>query len=259
MAYTSESDTSSEPEMTTDPVLEWYSKIYSRRLDIVGDYAGAELFLIEGDSLLVHCLDDLVDFDAGFQLLHGVWAVESFLRGLISRGCTFHIAFFDQHRELCVPHAASADIREKYHLARAAIIRHLHVNLKLVLPDIEVNVFPSVSSDAFGKYLRETDLFFILCNDGTDPRALRKRNILRKSLNALEDEIHEDQEDELRVKIAFRQLIRWFMNQRYNIVLINGFEWQDTKAIATVLETSRDSENGNGLMVLHPARLPSLI
>ena len=35
-------------------LLSWYSEVLNRRVDLVGDYAGNELFLIEGDSLLLH-------------------------------------------------------------------------------------------------------------------------------------------------------------------------------------------------------------
>lgn len=36
----------------------------SRRVDLVGDYAGKELFLLEGDSLLLRCFNDpKLDFD----------------------------------------------------------------------------------------------------------------------------------------------------------------------------------------------------
>ena len=41
-----------------------YGSLTSRRVDLVGDYAGQELFLVEGDSLLLHCLSDArLDFD----------------------------------------------------------------------------------------------------------------------------------------------------------------------------------------------------
>ena len=35
-----------------------YEKVYGRNVDLVGDYAGNELFLVEGDSLILHCLDN---------------------------------------------------------------------------------------------------------------------------------------------------------------------------------------------------------
>lgn len=45
-------------------LLAWYAKVPNRRVDLVGDYAGNELFLIEGDSLLLHCFStSKVDLD----------------------------------------------------------------------------------------------------------------------------------------------------------------------------------------------------
>ena len=41
-----------------------YGRLSVRRVDLVGDYAGQELFLIEGDSLLLRCFSDAdLDFD----------------------------------------------------------------------------------------------------------------------------------------------------------------------------------------------------
>jgi hypothetical protein len=236
----SDSDTSSEADLKSSPVLEWYTRLYSRRVDIVGDYAGNELFLIEGDSVLLHCFDDKhIDFDPGFQLLHATYAVENFLRGLVARRCTFHIAFFDQHRELCVPPFVTGENREKYLLARAAIIRHLSVNLKSVHPDIEIHVFPSVRSSSFAKYVETTDLYFIMCHDGASAKSLRKRNLLSKELDVLEDEEHDSEQNELKAKLMFRLLIFWFMDRGYNAALVNGLEWRDTKVVTSILENSR--------------------
>jgi len=41
-----------------DKILEWYLELQNRTLDLVGDYAGNELFLLEGDSLLLECFGD---------------------------------------------------------------------------------------------------------------------------------------------------------------------------------------------------------
>lgn len=40
-------------------VLDWYLGLRNRTLDLVGDYAGNERFLLEGDSLLLHCFSDI--------------------------------------------------------------------------------------------------------------------------------------------------------------------------------------------------------
>jgi len=234
---------------TSDPVLEWYSRVFSRRIDVIGDYCGHEVFLIEGDALLLHCFSDQhIDFDPGFQLLHAAWAVENFLRGLVARRCNFHVAFIDQHRELCIPPFASDDVRERYLLARAAIIKHLRTNLPLVHPEIEVNVFTSVTSDAFAEYLAATDLYFVLIHDGAQPTILRKQTILNKKPDATEDDDNDDEEEE-RTKIAFRQLMYWFMEQGIASALINGLEWQDTKVVTTVLENPRRSDSEIGMTV----------
>lgn len=45
-----------------------YGRLSVRRVDLVGDYAGQELFLLEGDSLLLRCFSDPdLDFDRKLQ------------------------------------------------------------------------------------------------------------------------------------------------------------------------------------------------
>lgn len=48
----------------THSILNWYDSTRPMFIDLVGDYAGKELFLVEGDSLLRECFEDeRVDFD----------------------------------------------------------------------------------------------------------------------------------------------------------------------------------------------------
>ena len=59
--------------LTTDTpqevLLSWYSTKTSLTVDIVGDFAGRELFLVHGESLIRHCLpQSKVDF-------HGMYYV----------------------------------------------------------------------------------------------------------------------------------------------------------------------------------------
>lgn len=225
---------------TSDQILQWYSKLFSRRVDLVGDFAGSERFLIHGESLLLHCFSDAqIDFEPGLQLLHASYAVEKFLHGLVSRRCNFHIAFFDEYQDLCVPQDASPGVSEKYLLARAAIIRHLQINLRPVHPDIEVKVFSSTTSDDFEEYLGTTDIYFILCHDGASMKDVRKRTIRQKDLGTLQSEDKSLQERHEQYKSSLRTLIYGMMQRGYSAALINGLEYQDTKAIASVLEHSR--------------------
>lgn len=84
--------------------IDRYNTLYSRTLDLVGDYAGDELFILEGDSLLLQCFsDNQIDFDEGFQLLHATYTVERFLAQLHRRSCNFHVVFFKDHAHGCIP------------------------------------------------------------------------------------------------------------------------------------------------------------
>lgn len=225
---------------TTEQILQWYSNLYSRRVDLVGDFAGSERFLVHGESLLLQCFSDPhLDFDPGYQLLHASYTVEKYLQGLLSRSCNFHIAFFDEHQEFCVPQDASPAISEKYLLARAAIIRHLKVNLPDAVPETEVHTFPSVSSDEFAEYLRATDIYFVLCHDGASFTDLRKRMLLHKDLGSLKDENPSVKGRHQSYKSSFRTFIYSMMQRGYSAALVNGLEWQDTKVVTTVLEHAR--------------------
>jgi len=50
-------------ERIPEVVFKWYHSLFSRRVDLICDYAGNELFLIELDSLLLLCFSDpRIDF-----------------------------------------------------------------------------------------------------------------------------------------------------------------------------------------------------
>ena len=59
-----------EPQdVPNDGILSWYDRTRPMWIDLIGDYAGKELFLVEGDSLLRECFEDeRIDF-AG-KVLH---------------------------------------------------------------------------------------------------------------------------------------------------------------------------------------------
>lgn len=96
-------------------IQDWYKGLHMQRLDLVGDYAGNELFLLDGDSHLLQCFGDpkiklkgklcrnfevflrlhwLTDAYQDFQLLHVVYIVERFLESLVRRLCNFHLISF---------------------------------------------------------------------------------------------------------------------------------------------------------------------
>jgi ATP-dependent RNA helicase DDX60 len=61
MAATMDMDQDVKPG--TASILNWYDSTRPMFIDLVGDYAGKELFLIEGDSLLRETFEDeRIDF-----------------------------------------------------------------------------------------------------------------------------------------------------------------------------------------------------
>lgn len=59
---------SGEDFETCATLAAWYATIVPRRVDIVGDFGGKQLFLIDGDSLLLYNITTSgVDYDGKMQ------------------------------------------------------------------------------------------------------------------------------------------------------------------------------------------------
>lgn len=215
----------------------WYEKVHSRRVDLVGDYAGNELFLVEGDSLLLHAFSDPnLDFEDGFQLLHATYNVENFLKKLVVRGCNFHIGFIDHHETLCIPPNATHH-RQKYLLARAAIIRHLEANLSESNGQVTIKMFPTVLSVEFLEYLQETGMYFVMLHDGAH------------TVNKEGGEAEEKQARNAKTHLRF--LVHWLVQHGYNVALMNDLEFVDTK-VCGFLEREATNHSGLSIQFLHP-------
>ncbi|CAG9999568.1 unnamed protein product [Clonostachys byssicola] len=193
----------------------WYAHLRPNTVDIVGDFAGKELFLIHGESLLRHCLDK-VDFRDNFQLLHAVWAVEDFLSKLCKRGCNFDIIFFSNTELLCAPNTCRPRDRYKYQLARTLLIQHLK-NIFSVLFDGTRHVYEysDMSDPGFEEYIKTHTVHFVLCHDGVG-----------------EYDKH---------SISLRLLIYQFIRSHKNVAIINSAEFRSSKAFFPMISgtTSR--------------------
>ncbi|KAF2223947.1 hypothetical protein BDZ85DRAFT_215565 [Elsinoe ampelina] len=229
----------------TSDLLSWYQRLSSRTVDLIGDYAGSELFLVEGDSLILHCLDTKdIDLQNGFQLLHAVYAVESFLAALLQRKAHFHIAFFDNHASFCAPAWANEKNHHKYQLLRAVLIRHLSVNLPKAHPSVLLHHYKDYNDQNFVDYVRRSGLYFIMCHDGASSELVMP--VLPEDVEGPEDSESDSDsfmatmsEQEKARKVAFRAMVLWFVQHGMNIALTNSVEWQDTKVMSIVLEGSR--------------------
>ncbi|KAL2374963.1 DEAD/DEAH box helicase, variant [Blastomyces gilchristii SLH14081] len=243
----------------TQALLNWYASLKSRNVDLVGDYAGDELFFIEGDSLLAHTFaDEKLDLNPGFQLLHATYMIENFLRGLHQRKCTFHIVFFEEHAKLCIPPNMPDDLHPRCLLAREAMIQHLQSNVGTQAPPIEIKVFDSYEANDFKSYLAASGAYFIMCHDGAfanidsrddsvassdDEDGFSDGNSGMSDDNDDQDSYYTSDEDMsvvssdgTRHAIGFRSMINWFICLGYNVGLLNSLECRDTKVMAMIME-----------------------
>ena len=148
----------------------WYKTINPLKADIVGDFAGKELFAIHGEAMVAHCIRKAkVDFDEGFQLLHAVHAVEIFLSKLVERGCNFHILWFDQYEHLCVPPGVPKQHAYKYGLTRAVLMQHLanpQSKLNEGKASCSYQFHGGIDCEAYRSYLARNPVHFIMCSHG---------------------------------------------------------------------------------------------
>lgn len=173
----------------------------------------ASITLLSHDVSNANMRDQCLD---GFQLLHAVHIVETLLFGFLQRKCVFHVAFFDDHASGCVPINALSSQAYKYKLARAAVIRHLQINVPSNHPQVQIESFPSLESSSFSKYLQNSGAYFMMCHDG-----------------ALTTSIAHDGSNP-KIEAAqklFRAAIAFFMSEGYNVALINDLEFRDTKVL----------------------------
>ncbi|KAK8139595.1 hypothetical protein PG984_000718 [Apiospora sp. TS-2023a] len=141
-------------------LLEWYRDRSTHRLDLIGDFAGKELFAFDANSLLLYCVAQAnVDFtENGFQLLHAIYAVEDFLRRLHDRGCSFHLIFFREYEEMSIPAGTSMHNSSKYLLTSRILFHHLKHQCPdeetSALQDAYVYEFARPDAPAFAEYLK---------------------------------------------------------------------------------------------------------
>ncbi|GAQ42956.1 hypothetical protein AtubIFM54640_007100 [Aspergillus tubingensis] len=235
-------------------LLSWYTSLYSRTVDLVGDYAGSELFIIDGDSLLLHCFaDDQLDFSNGFQLLHATYIVERLLAQLRQRNCNFHIVFFAENSMASIPPHADESSLPKYRLAREAILQHLQQNAPKAFPSMQVRCFDTYNCSDFEEYLTSEGVYFIMCHDGAFSSSSGHDRAFGRALEDPEKVLSDDSSDSgcdemsdntlpsfWTNRITLRSMIHWFVAHGFNISLLNSLECRDTKVFTMVLEGSAE-------------------
>ncbi|CAG8644113.1 3471_t:CDS:2, partial [Dentiscutata heterogama] len=206
----------------------WYNRLRSRYVDLIGDFGGSELFVLEGDSLLYEFLCDpeshflnFIQPYGGGQFLSLTYLVETFLNKLKQRGCVFHLVFFHAHKVIwnCDP---------KFRIAREIIINHL----KSCQHESKVPIyeFPAWWDPQFNQYIDDRQPLFILSGDGTTEDGIKESKILSKK-------------GQKKMSILLKGLFYHSLHKDLSMALIPGMEFRDSRAQAFVFDRGGNVES----------------
>ncbi|KAG2133518.1 hypothetical protein BD769DRAFT_1638952 [Suillus cothurnatus] len=135
-------------------------------IDLMGSYAGAEPFVIDGHSLLQVVLDDhllalVKDDDPSFQIIHVIYSLECILTNFQNRSANFDIIFFDVNRHLVLQAGESEFTVPSRALARRLLYKHLQS-----LDSVNTLTFASLSDKNWVDYCVRVKPMFVMVNDG---------------------------------------------------------------------------------------------
>ncbi|KAI0002287.1 hypothetical protein BJV74DRAFT_876690 [Russula compacta] len=178
----------------------WYKKIAGKKarwMDLIGDYAGNERFILDGESLLQHVLDDPLlalarTGDPSFQILHAIYSMERFLNEMLKRSAVFDIVFWEDTRHLTLKGGTN------------------------FLVSSQIYAFSNLMDPAWYAYQRRTKPMFVMLNDGGTP---------------------EDTDDDMAMRILIqRNFIFGLLTSGVAVTLLRGAEFRDSKIFSFVLE-----------------------
>ncbi|TFY54174.1 hypothetical protein EVG20_g9819 [Dentipellis fragilis] len=200
----------------------WYRGVSKRGrwMDLIGDYAGSERFVLDGESLLQHVLNDPLlalarESEPSFQILHALHSTEQFLNELIKRAAMLDIVFWAETRHLTIKTGADAFVTASRTLARTLILNHLVNHAEKF--NVAIHFFESVRDEEWLMYQRRVRPMFVMVNDGG---VLGEDSTLEAAQAVL----------------VQRTFIFDILTQGVAVSLLNGMEFRDTKMFSFVFE-----------------------
>lgn len=199
----------------------WYKKIAGKRarwMDLIGDYAGNERFILDGESLLQQVLGDPLlalarPGDPSFQTLHAINSLERLLSEMLKRSAIFDIVFWEDTRHLTLKGGTDFVVSSRS-LARALLFNHLAEHASDM--GLDVYAFSSLADPAWIAYQQRTKPMFVMLNDGGTP-------------------IKNDHDMATRVLIQ-RNFIFCLLTSGIAVTQLDGAEFRDSKIFSFVFE-----------------------
>ncbi|KAH9846953.1 P-loop containing nucleoside triphosphate hydrolase protein [Lenzites betulinus] len=235
--FSSQPESSSAKPSALDAVrlidAQWYTLVNRRGrwMDLIGDYAGSEPFIVDGEALLQLVLDDPLlalgrTNDISFQIVHAIYSLERALHNIYTRSNSFDIVFWHDTRFLTLRCGDESYVTASRALARSILFGHLQSL------DVAVHTFHNTADPEWLSYQKRRKPMFVLTNDGG---AMEGR-----TSNAYAERV-----------LLQRVFIYTVLTQGVSVTLLKGAEYRDSKISSFVYEQRIDG-NANARF---PAKL----
>ncbi|KAK2572321.1 putative ATP-dependent RNA helicase DDX60 [Acropora cervicornis] len=186
--------------------------VTARCLNILTDFVDAEIFMIDGDSLLFELLgEESLDWSHGGQFLHLIYLLERFLQHFTDKGGVFHIVFFKDMETIWKTQPSML-------LARQTLILHLQHNTSFTVVT-SINHF---WGEEWKEYVQDQMPAFMLLTDAENIPWKTERRTKPESV----------------VEFLFRSLLMHCLGQGLNCVYISGIQMTATKVLGFYMESS---------------------
>ncbi|RPD67074.1 P-loop containing nucleoside triphosphate hydrolase protein [Lentinus tigrinus ALCF2SS1-7] len=202
---------------------QWYTFVNRRGrwMDLIGDYAGSEPFVVDGEALIDMILDDPLlalgrENDVSFQSVHAVYTLERILHDISKRSDSFEVVFWHERRFFSLHYGKSDYASCSRSLARIILYNHLK---SLNIP---VHTFSNLSDPEWKVYQRLKKPMFVMTNDG--------------------GVVEESTSEPATARILLQRVFLYsLLAQGVSVTILHGAEYRDSKIMSFVYEQRLDS------------------
>ncbi|KAI8825411.1 hypothetical protein BJ741DRAFT_714778, partial [Chytriomyces cf. hyalinus JEL632] len=159
-------------QTNADSAARWIPSMRSRRVDLVGDFTGPELVVVDGDAVIELTLRRVWamtrETGAFVHPLVALYVAEQFVARLISAGVNLVLCFFADRRNLAdlLIEGGCGDFDvggECAKFTRAVVLHHLKGGVRGKVP---VKEFESITSEEWSFYVLAARPYVMLTSDG---------------------------------------------------------------------------------------------
>ncbi|KAL4072373.1 hypothetical protein V8B97DRAFT_1958702 [Scleroderma yunnanense] len=209
---------------------EWHAASRRARwMDLIGDYAGQEPFIVDGHSLIQLVIDDPLlalakPDDPSFQILHAIHILERVLNELIKRSAVFDVVFWDENR-----YAVLMTGSDRFNVASRSLARRILFNHLRTIPGVQVHAFSDLADPKWIEYRITRKPMFVFINGG-DERSLSR-----------------DAYDNHRL-LCHRTFVFGLLRSGLVLALLQGVQFHGSKVLSFVFEPKMNTRRSGGVL-----------